>query len=70
MSKKRWRLYDIRYRNNKTGPTEIVLNLDEFSWSKDIPVGPFNLNHKVYKAVIEVTGLEIDTCKVDTFYLD
>lgn len=67
---KRWKLYDIRYRDNKSGPQELILDLDGFSWSKEIPVGPFNLNTKAYKAVKEVTGLEIDTCKVDTFYID
>jgi len=68
--KKMWKLYDIRYRDNKHGPGEIVLNLDGFEWSKDIAVGPFHLNTKAYKAIKEVTGLELDSCKVDTFYLD
>jgi len=67
---KRWKLYDIKYRGNKYGPTEIILNLDNFEWSKDVPVGPFHLNTKAYKAIKEVTGLELDSCKVDTFYLD
>lgn len=67
---KRWKLYDICYKNNKQGPTEVIVDLDGFSWSKDIPVGLGNLNSKVYKAIKEVTGLEIDSCKADTFYLD
>lgn len=66
---KRWRLYDIQYRNGKTGPAEFTLDLDSFEWSKDIPVGPFNLNTKVYKAIKEVSGLEMDTCKVEMVYL-
>lgn len=68
--RKRWILYDIRYRNNKHGPGELILDLDGYSWSSSISVGFFNLNTKVYKAVKEVTGLEIDTCKVDVIYLD
>lgn len=67
---KRWRLYNIKYRDNKFGPAELILGLDDYEWSKDIPVGPFNLNTKVYKAVKEATGLEIDSCCVDTFYLN
>lgn len=70
MKNKRWKLYDIRYRENQSGPSEIVIDLDSFSWSKDIPVGFGNLNSKVYKAVKEVTGLEIDVCKVDVIYID
>jgi len=68
--RKRWILYDVRYRDNKNGPNELILDLDGYPWSSSIPVGFFNLNTKAYKAVKEVTGLEIDTCKVDVIYLD
>jgi hypothetical protein len=70
MKQKRWRLYDIQYKGNKNGPSEIIVNLDDLDWSKDIPIGFSNLNTKTYKAVKEVTGSEIHSCKVDTFYLD
>ena len=70
MSNKRWRLYNIIYKNNAQGPGEIIVNLDGFEWSSDIPVGFGNLNSKAYKAVKEITGLEIESCRVDTFYLD
>ena len=70
MKKKRWRLYNIVYKNKGQGPGEIIVDLDEFSWSSSIPIGFGNLNSKTYKAVKEITGLEIDSCCVDTFYLD
>jgi len=64
MSKK-WKFYDIIYRDSKSGPSEIILNLDEYAWSSTIPVGPMNLNTKAYKAIKEVTGLELSSCKVE-----
>lgn len=67
---KRWKFYDIKYRDNKFGPTEIIINLDEFVWSSSIPVGPMNLNTKAYKAIKEVTGLELSSCKVEMIYID
>ena len=67
---KRWRLYDIVYKHNKQGPSEIIVNLDEFVWSNDIPVGMGNLNSKAYKAIKEVTGCEMHSCKVEVFYLN
>jgi len=68
--RKRWILYDVRYKDDKPGPRELILDLEGFSWSSSVPVGFFNLNTKAYKAVKEVTGLEIDTCKVNVIYLD
>lgn len=68
--RKRWILYDIRYRDGKSGPAEFILDLDGFEWSSKMPVGFGNLNSKVYKAVKEVSGLDIDTCKVNVIYLD
>lgn len=63
------KLFDIKYKNNKEGPKELIFDLECFKWSKDIPVGPFNLNTKAYKAIKEATGLEVDTCKFDTIYI-
>ena len=51
-----WKLYDIVYKENNTGPGEIIIDLDGFEWSKDIPIGFGNLNSKTYKAIKEVTG--------------
>ena len=68
--KKRWKLYDIVYKENKSGPTEIIVDLDGFSWSEDVHIGLGNLNSKAYKAIKEVTGLEMYSCKAEVFYLD
>jgi len=70
MKTKMWKLYDIVYKDNKSGPGEVIIDLDGFEWSKEIPIGFGNLNSKTYKAMKEVTGLEIESCKVDVFYLD
>lgn len=63
------RLFDIKYKDGKIGPFEIVLNLDSFECNKNIPVGPHHLNTKVAKAIKEVTGLEVVSCRFDTNYI-
>jgi len=68
--KKRWRLYNIKYKNDAQGPGEIIVNLDNFEWSSNIARGLGNLNSKTYKAIKEITGLEIDSCCAEVFYLD
>lgn len=70
MKKKYWKIYSIVYEGSKSGPSEVIVNFDDYEWSKDIPVGPFNLNTKIAKAIKEVTGLDIRSCKADVIYLD
>lgn len=70
-SKKRWRLYDIKYKDFRVNaPSEIIVNLDGYTWSSSIHKGLGNLNSKTYKAILEETGYESTSCKVDVFYLD
>ena len=70
MKKKYTKLTNVRYRNGESGPSELFIDLEQFDWVKDIPVGPFNLNTKVYKAVKEVTGKEIESCNWDSIILE
>jgi len=70
MNNKRWRFYDIIYKNNIQGPNNVIVNLENYEWCKDIPVGFGNLNCKAYKVIKEITGLEINSCKVEMIYLD
>ena len=58
---KRWRLYDIVYRDNKSGPAEIVVDLSVYE--DQVDMGPGNLNSRAYKAVKASTGLEMYSCK-------
>jgi hypothetical protein len=70
MKQKMLRLYDVSYKDGKSGPSEIIISLDNFERGPEISVGPFHLNNKAYKVIKEATGLELNSCKVDTFYLD
>lgn len=70
MSKKLTKLYNIKYHNNSPGPEELVIDLDQFEWSNSVPVGPMNLNFKVYRAIREITGYDASTCQFDTIYVD
>ena len=65
---KRWRLHDIVYRDNKSGPAEIVADLDIYSAQIDVGLG--NLNSKAYKAIKETTGLEMYSCKAEVVYIN
>lgn len=66
MSKKIWKLYDIKYYgSNKSLPKELVLDLNSYEWAKNIPVGPFHLNTKAFRAIKQETGYEAKSCKVD-----
>lgn len=70
LKKKYIKLYNINYIDNKSGPSELLIDFEQFSWSEDIPAGPMHLNFKVAKAIREVTGLDIHSCGFDTVYLD
>jgi len=67
---KRWRLYDIKYKEPSSAPTDITLDLDGFPWSSSVSVGPHNLNYKAFRAIKEVTGCDAITCKFDVIWLD
>jgi hypothetical protein len=64
-----WKLYNIEYESDK-GPDSLLVDLDGYSWSSSIPVGPHNLNHKAFRAIKELTGCDAITCKFDTIWLD
>lgn len=70
MKKKYTKLYNVRYKNDKHGPSEFLINFEDFSWSEGIPTGPMHLNTKVAKAIREITGLDVESCSFDTIYLD
>jgi len=65
---KRWRLYDIVYKNGGQGPAEITADLSVYNDQVDVGLG--NLNSKAYKAIKETTGLEMHSCKVDMVYIN
>lgn len=64
------RLYNIQYQGSNTGPAEFLLDWNQFAWIQDVPTGPMHLNTIVAKAVKEVTGLDIISCKFDTSETD
>lgn len=68
--KKYTKLYNIKYKNGELGPTEFLIDFEQFIWNKDVPVGPMNLNTKVAKAIREISSLVIESCSFDTVYLD
>lgn len=60
-----WKIYDIIYRQpngiiNGVLPTVIYADLNKYY----ADVGFGNLNSKVYQAVKDFTGFEVDKCKV------
>lgn len=60
-----WKIYDIVYRQpngiiNGVLPTVIYADLNKYY----ADVGFGNLNSKVYQAVKDFTGFEMDKCKV------
>jgi len=59
------KLTDIKYKEGN-GPKELILDLDSFKCNKNVPVGPFNLNTKVGRAIKQVTGLDSVSCKFDS----
>jgi len=63
----RWHLYDIIYESPRCDlPTEIIVDLDDdqrFPWTKDVEVGPMNLNFKAFRAIKEITGSVATGCK-------
>lgn len=61
-----WRLYDIKYEEEKNDlPKELILDLNSFSWSKDVEIGMMNLNFKAFRAIKEITGCVATSCRVD-----
>ena len=56
---------EIKYKNNnKDLPSELVIDFNNYEWVKNIPIGPINLNTKVYRAIKEITGEEAYSCKL------
>jgi len=63
-----WRIYDIVFESDRRDlPTEIIVDLDKFYWSKEVEVGPFNLNHKVYKAIQQITNCKATSAKAEVY---
>lgn len=59
------KFYDIKYESSRKDlPTELIIDLERFSWCKDVPVGFGNLNSKVRRAIKEITGCYPTSCKL------
>jgi len=58
-----WRIYDIEYEISRQDlPVEIIVDLDKFNY--EVEPGMGNLNHKVYRAIRDITGCKALNCKV------
>jgi len=63
------RFYDIIYKTPREDlPSSVIVDLESYPWSKDIPIGFGNLNSKAYLAIKAVTGCEPISCKLDLNY--
>jgi len=60
------RLYDIQYESGKTDlPAELTVDLEQFTWCKDISKGMGNLNNKIKRAIKEITSCYPTSCKIE-----
>ncbi len=65
-----WHFYDIEYEQDVPGlPSELTVDLEQFRWSNDIPLGLGNLNSKARRAIKEITGCYPKSCKLNNIEL-